>query len=227
MDQGGELWRLNELIEVAAVAGYAIEPTRSAAVSENINVERPNDTFGVMVQCLLYSAGLSAKFWYSALVHAVYVKNHLYHKALCMTPYKALTGVKPALAHLRTFGAFVTARKPGKRPANAGRHTDHEVLLGFGATTKHVRYFDQTTNREKLSTHHTIYEAHYGKAQRPPRPHILMDMGYEQEPVLLAITTPPPVPWYPLRSRHKSIAPFVCKLLPLPMNEFDDHHLDE
>jgi hypothetical protein len=31
---------------------------------------------------------------------------------------------------------------------------------------------------------------------------------------------PSPVSVYPLRLRHKSVALFVCKLLPLPMNEF-------
>jgi hypothetical protein len=67
------------------------------------------------------------------------------------------------LDHLNTFGALVTARKPGKRPANADHHTAHGVLLGYGTTQKHVGYFDLTTNREKLSTHHIIDEAHYGK----------------------------------------------------------------
>jgi hypothetical protein len=137
-----------------------------------------------------------------------------------MTPYEAGTGVKPDLVHLRTFGALVTARKPGKRPAKADHHIAHGVLLCFGATTKHIRYFDQMTNREKLSTHNTIDEAHYGKTRSPPGPPIIMDMGYEQEPVLPAITTTLPVSRYPLHSRHKSITPFVCKLLPLPMNEF-------
>jgi hypothetical protein len=116
-----------------------------------------------MVRCLLYSAGLLPRFWSAALVHAVYLKNRLYHKALCTTPHEAWTGYKPCLAHLRSFGALVTAIKPGKRPAKADRHTSHGVLLGYGSTPKHVRYFYQTTNREKLSTHHTIDEAHYGK----------------------------------------------------------------
>jgi hypothetical protein len=107
-----------------------------------------------------------------------------------------------------------------KRPAKADRHTDHGVLLGFDAITKHIRYFDQTMNHEKLSTHHTIDEVHYGKTQLPPGSQILMDMGYEQESALPAITTPPPVSRYPRRLRHKSVTPFVCKFCPLPMNEF-------
>jgi hypothetical protein len=116
-----------------------------------------------------------------------------------MTPHEAWTGEKMFLAHLRTFGALVTARKPGKRPAKADRHTDHGALLGYGSTPKHVRYFDQTTNREKLSTHHTIDEAHYGTTDRPPEPQILMDMGYDQEPVLPALITVPPKSHYPFR----------------------------
>jgi hypothetical protein len=220
MEQGGDLWRSNELWDVAFAAGYNFEPTGSNAASENGKVERANGTFGAMVRYLLYSAGLYPRFWSAALVHAVYLKNSLYHRALCMAPHEAWTGEKPSLAHLRTFGALVTVRKPGKRPAKADRRTDHGVLLGYGSTPKHVRYFDQTKNLEKLSTHHTIDEAHYGMTTRPPGPQILMDMGYDQEPVLPALITVPPKSRYPFRSRHNSVTPFLCKLLPLPMNEF-------
>jgi hypothetical protein len=109
MDQGGELWRSNELWNVAFAARCAFEPTGSDAASENGKVERANGTFGAMVHCLIYSAGLHPQFWSAALVHAVYLKNHLYHKALCMTPHEAWAGETPSLAHLRTFGALVTA----------------------------------------------------------------------------------------------------------------------
>jgi hypothetical protein len=168
-----------------------------------------------MVRCLLYSAGLHPCFWYAALVQAVYMKNRLYHKALCMTPHEAWTGEKPYLAHLRTFGALVTARKPGKRPAKADRHIAHSVLLGYGSTPNHVRYFDQTTNREKLSTHDTIDEAHYGTKNGPPGPQILMDMGFDQEPVLPSLITVPPKSRYPFRSRHKSVTSYAssCRFL--------------
>jgi hypothetical protein len=139
----------------------------------------------------------------------------------CVTPRMKLGLLKKTpLTHLCTFGALVTARKPGKRPAKADCHTAHGFLLDYGATTKHVRYFDQTKNREKLSTHHTIAYAHYWKTHHPPRPQILVDMGYKPQPVLPAITTPPQLSRYPLHSRHKTVTPFLCKLLPLTMNEF-------
>jgi hypothetical protein len=115
---------------------------------------------------------------------------------------------------------LVTVRKPEKKPAKADRHTNHGVLLVYGAPAKHVWYFDQMMNPEKLSTHHTIDEAHYGKTRRTHGPHIIMDVGYEQQSVLLALTTPPLLSRYLLRSRHKSAMPFFCKLIPLPQNEF-------
>jgi hypothetical protein len=62
MDQGCELWRSDQLREVTAAAGYAMEPTGSDAASENGKVERSNGTFGAIVHCLLYTAGLSAFF---------------------------------------------------------------------------------------------------------------------------------------------------------------------
>jgi hypothetical protein len=139
VDQGGELLRSHQLCDIAAAARYTMEPTCSNAASESSKVEWPNGTFGVMVRCLLYSAGLSAIFWYAALVHAVYLNNRLYHKALHQTTHEAWTGEKPPLDHLRTFGALVTARKPRKRPAKADHHATHGVLLDYGATTKHVR----------------------------------------------------------------------------------------
>jgi hypothetical protein len=114
MDQGGKLWHSNQLREVAATSGYAMEPTGSDVVSGNGKVERPNGTFGSMVPCLLYSVSIIAIFWSAALVHAVYLKKILYHKALRQTLYEDWTGDKLPLSHLRTFGALVTAQKPGK-----------------------------------------------------------------------------------------------------------------
>jgi hypothetical protein len=217
MDQGGELWCSHQLRDIAATAGCTMEPTGSYPASENGKVERPNGTFSAVVRCLLYSAGVSAIFWSAYLVHAVNLKNRLYHKALHKTPHEAWTGEKPPLDHLRTFGALVMARKPGKRPANADRHKYHGVLLSMVLPPK---MSIMNSESEKLSTHHTIDEAHYGKTRRPPGLHILMDMGYEQHPVLPVITTPLPLSRCPLRSRHKTVTPFLCKLPPLPMNEF-------
>jgi hypothetical protein len=207
MDQGGELWGSTQLRDIANAVGYIIEPTGYNSVWQNGKVERLNDTFGIMVRCLLYSSGLSATFWSAALIHPVYLKNRSYHKAIGMTPCEGWTGIKPERDHLRTFGALVTAGKPGKRPAKADRHTVNGVLLGFGSSTKRVRYFDLTTNREKLSSHHIIDEAHYGTAHRPAGAQVLMDMGYD-------IPSLPLVPLHPLKPSVYPYGPSTSALTP-------------
>jgi hypothetical protein len=220
MNQGGELWGSDQLRYIAHAADYVIEPTGSDLAWKNGKVECLNGTFGVMVRCLLYSAGLSSKFWSAALIHAVYLKNRLYHKEIGKTHYEGWIGIKPELYHLRTFGALVTACKPGKRPAKADRHTAHGVLLGLGSSTKHVRYFDLTTNRDKLSSHHVINEAHYGTYRRPAGAQVLMDMGYDIPSLPLVPLQSSQFTMYPKRSHHKCITPLSCTLIPLPLHEF-------
>jgi hypothetical protein len=117
----------------------------------------------------------------------------LYHKALSQTPYEAWTFENTPLDDLRTVGALTMARTPGKQPAKADHHTAHGVLLGYVTTTKYFRFFDHTTNREKLSTNNIIDKAHYGKTRRPPGLQIIMDVVYEQQPLIPAIVTLPPL----------------------------------
>jgi hypothetical protein len=220
MDQGGEVWNSNQLWKVASTALYAMEPTGYDTASKNGNADWPNGTFGAIVRCLLYSAGPSAMFWHAALVHDLYLKTRLCHKALRHPPYEACAGNTPPLARLRTFGAPVTAQKPRKRPEKAGCHTAHGVFIGYDTTPKHVCYFNLMKNRENLSTHHIIDEAHYGNTIHPPGPHIIMDMGYDPPPLIPAIITPPSLSRYPLRPLHKPVMPLYRKILPLPINKF-------
>ena len=78
IDQGGELWRSNELRKVVLEAKYVMEPSGNDSPNQNRKVERLNGTFGIMVQSLLYSSGLPPKYWSSALLHAVHLKNRLH-----------------------------------------------------------------------------------------------------------------------------------------------------
>jgi hypothetical protein len=64
---------------------------------------RLNGTYGVMVRSLLYSAGLPPKYWSAALVHAVHLKNRLWHSALNCTPLKCSTCMAIARKPERAF----------------------------------------------------------------------------------------------------------------------------
>jgi len=138
LDQGGELWRSAALRDVTANAGYIMEPTGSDSPHQNGKVERLNGTFGVMVRSLLYSSGLPPKYWSAALVHAVHLKNRLWHSALACTPFELWNGHKPDLSHLRVFGSLLTTRIPGDRPAKLDRHTYDGIFLGYEGSTKNV-----------------------------------------------------------------------------------------
>jgi len=122
-DEESELWASHAFKTAALDAGYLLEPTASGAPFQNGLGERPNQTLGTMVRCLLHSANLGPEFWSYALVHAVYLKNRLPHAALTTTPYEAYTRKRPSARHLRVFGCPVIAKNPGKRPAKLDIHT--------------------------------------------------------------------------------------------------------
>ncbi len=86
---------------------YIMEPTGANSASQNGGAEQYNDTLAVKVRTLLYSSGLSAKFWFVALLHSVYLHNRLVHSATNKTPYKGCHGQKPNVQYLKTFGSCV------------------------------------------------------------------------------------------------------------------------
>ena len=86
---------------------YVVKPTGADSPSQNGGVEIHNNTLAVKVRILLYGAGLPAKFWSMALVHAVYLYNWLVHSALIKTPYEAWFGHKPDVTNLKMFGSRV------------------------------------------------------------------------------------------------------------------------
>jgi hypothetical protein len=94
-----------------------------------------------------------------ALLHAVYLKNRLYHHSIKSTPIFAWTGLLPNLAHLRIFGSLITARQPGKPHAKLDHHTATGIFTGYGYTTRHIKYYDLATEHFKTDNHFVIDEA--------------------------------------------------------------------
>jgi hypothetical protein len=98
-EQGRELskstrWRLHMLMEF----NCKVEPTGADSPSQNGGVERFNQTLGTMTRALLYGASLPAEYWSYALVHLIYLLNHLVHSHTKCTPYEVLSGTKPNLS---------------------------------------------------------------------------------------------------------------------------------
>jgi hypothetical protein len=121
--------------------------------------ERPNQTLGQMVRCLLHSSGLGPEYWSFAIQHAIYLKNRLPHMAIGHTPYQAYTGKQPNMEQLRVFGCPVVIKNPGKRPTKLDIHTSNGRFLGYTATTKNIYYMDNQTRRIKIAAHCVFDEA--------------------------------------------------------------------
>lgn len=113
--KGGELWHSQQFQQMAMDSNYILEPTAAGAPFQNGLAERPNQTFGNMVRCLLHSANLGPEYWSFALLHSVYIKNRLLHSAIQETPYKLYTGQRPSARNLRVFGCPIITKQPGKR----------------------------------------------------------------------------------------------------------------
>lgn len=104
-DGGGEY----ETVSVADAS-----TTTPDTPQHNPFAERVNRTILDPIRVLLEQSGLSGRYWQHALRHVMYVRNRLPHSALGCSPIERLTGDKPKLHHVRTFGcsAFVFNNHP-------------------------------------------------------------------------------------------------------------------
>ena len=161
-DGEGALAESNDFKMTLVGAGYTLQKTAADTSSQNGLVERPHQTLGAMVRCMLYAAQLPAQFWADALVYAVYVSNRLYHTGIGQIPYNVWTGKTASLTHIRVFGFHVTVRKTGYRPTKLDPHHYTVRFLRFGASSKNIICYDEVTKREKVARHCTIDEFHYG-----------------------------------------------------------------
>jgi hypothetical protein len=140
---------------------YVVESTGADSPSQNGGAEIYNNTLAVKVKMLLYGAGLSAKFWSAALLHAVYLHNWLVHSATNKTPYEGWYGCKPNVTHLRTFGSRVCVKRTGSRRCKLDRHDFTGIFLGYTATDQNITYLDLDSSIVKTCHHAVFDEAWY------------------------------------------------------------------
>lgn len=179
-DQGGELARSAKFRETVQSCGYSIEPTGADNSSQNGVAERPNRTYGNMMRTMLLNAGLSSKFWSYALIQAVFIKNrvpHAFH-TFQKTPFEALTGRRPNLQHLKVFGSRIVAKKSSNRSAKLDDNSCKGIFLHHTSTTTISKYLDDSTNREKTTSHMVYDEAHFTQKNRPMGAQVLVNSGY-------------------------------------------------
>ena len=180
VDQGGELGKSKEFSKMIDEEGFTLETTGADGSAQNGMAERPNQTFGHMMRCLLHASELGSQYWSYALIYAVYIKNRLPHAAINRTPYEAFTGIRPNVKHLRIFGSKVYTRKTGKRAAKLDIHTFSGRFLGFTATPNNITYIDDKSKRIKTGVHVIFDEAHFSETsiKAPFAAETLQRLGY-------------------------------------------------
>jgi hypothetical protein len=131
-DQGGELARSSEFCDtILHNYQYVIEPTGADSPSQNGAAEIYNGKLAVRARTLIFCSGLPAKFWSSAMLHAVYLHNWLVHTVTRTTPFKLMFGIKPDLSALKIFGSRVCVKRSGKQRSKLDRHDLRESSSGI------------------------------------------------------------------------------------------------
>ena len=130
-DGGGELSASHDIRRTASAHGYDVRTTATDASSQNGIVERPHRTLKEKMRCMLYSSRLGTEFWADAIMHSTWLYNRTYHSTIKMTPLQSYSGQIPALDSLITFGAKITAKKPGTRPTATDPWTYDGIFLGY------------------------------------------------------------------------------------------------
>ena len=102
---------------------------------------------------MLYSSRLGTEFWADAILHATWPYNQTYHSAIKMTPLQEYSGQIPALDSLITFGAKITAKKPGTRPTATDPWTYDGIFLGYQNTMQNIKYWDVNSGAVKTAKH--------------------------------------------------------------------------
>jgi hypothetical protein len=75
----------------------------------------------------------------------------MYHSKIEMTPLQAFSGQIPALDSLITFGANITATKPGTRPTTLNPWSYDGIFLGYQNTMHNIKYWDVNTGSIKTA----------------------------------------------------------------------------
>jgi hypothetical protein len=142
--------------------GYEVNTTAADSSSQNGIVERPHRTLKERMRCMMYSARLGTEFWADALLHATWLYNRTYHSKIKMTPLQAFSGQVPSLDSLITFGAKITAKKPGNRPTTLNPWSYDGIFLGYQNTMHNIKYWDINTGAIKTAKHDSKDEIQFG-----------------------------------------------------------------
>jgi transposase InsO family protein len=152
-DRGGEFTsrEFNDYCEEKGIKRFLTAPY---SPQQNGVVERRNQTVVAMARSLLKSKNLPNSFWGEAVTTAVYLLNRAPTKSVPdKTPYEAIYGRKPNVAHIRTFGCIGHVKKPTPHLTKLEDRSTKMVFIGYEtvAHSKAYRMYDPATKKVHIS----------------------------------------------------------------------------
>ena len=182
-DLGGELAKSKSFIKLLTEENVQYIPRTTAAFSSAQNglAEKPNQDLARMMRSLLYGAGLGSQYWSYALRHAVYLKNRLPHTSLhYITPYEKVNKMKPDMSNLRVFGSRVHFMH-SNRQKKLDKMDNTGTFVAYKGSDKLAYVIDDTTGKERVTSHLTFDEAHTSVSaeKQPPMAIALQQSGFQ------------------------------------------------
>ena len=161
-DNGGE-FTSGEFEEFLKKDGIRHELTVPKNPQQNGVAERLNRTLMEMVRCMLSWSRLPQRYWAEAVSTAVYLRNRCPTKCVSgMTPYEALTGVKPKVNHLRVFGCAAYCHIPKDERKKLDVKSRKCVFMGYAENRKGYRLYDLANQKVVYSRDVTFNESTTG-----------------------------------------------------------------
>ena len=101
-----------EFQDICAKSSIIHETTSPYTPEHNGIDERYNRMLQEGALTLRHNAGLSSRFWVSAIHTVNFVRNRILHSHLGISPHEAFWGTKPRVDWLRTYGSKCWALIP-------------------------------------------------------------------------------------------------------------------
>ena len=112
---------------------------------QNGTAERSWRTLFDMTRCLIIESNLQKGWWPHAIATAAYIRNRCYITRLQITPYEAVTGVKPNLKNMHIFGTMCYAYVQKKDRGKLDPRGEEGIFLGYDTySPSYVVYLPRT-----------------------------------------------------------------------------------
>lgn len=123
-------------------------------------MERKNTTVVEMDKAMLHERDMPYYLWAEVVHTVVYILNRSPTEAVGnLTPFKAYSGRKSSIAHLRIFGSLCYVHVPVELRHKLDAKSTKRVFVGYAKCEKGYKVFDSYTKKLIKSRDVVFYEA--------------------------------------------------------------------